>query len=280
MQAARGGVDERVAAALLADHEPPPWRLEQAGARGCGVIVCDHASNRIPAALANLELPAEALEAHIAWDIGAGAVAAALAPALDLPLIRAGYSRLVSDCNRRPDSPACMPAISDGRLVPGNLGLDARARARRREVFYWPYHHAIAAELERRGGGARVPAVLSVHSFSPRMNGVLRDWHVGILWDRDPRIALPLLAALRREPGLRVGDNQPYSGRHPDDFTVDHHGEHAGRPYVSIEIRQDLVADAAGQQAWARRLAAALTPVLADPALYRHLNGARARGSA
>ncbi len=274
----RGGADGGASPrpALLAADEPPAVLRENGAATGCGVVTCDHASNRIPRALDGLGLPVEALDAHIAWDIGAAAVASRIAVALDLPLLRTAWSRLVADCNRTPRGRGCLPPLSDGRLVPGNLGLDDAARAARIDTFHRPYHDAIGAELERRGHDGRVPAVISVHSFTPRMHGLLREWHVGVLWDSDPRLPIPLMEALRAERGLRVGDNLPYSGRHPDDYTVDLHGEAAGRPYVSIELRQDLVADETGQAEWAARLVHALAPVLADPALYTRWPGAKA----
>lgn len=256
---------------LLAEHEPPPFTLENAGARGCGLVVCDHASNRIPERLAGLGLNPGQLSQHIAWDIGAAGVARRVAARLDLAVMLAGYSRLVADCNRRADSPSCMPVISDGILIPGNLALEPGARAQRRDLLYWPYHHAIERELERRSGEGRAPVVVSIHSFTPRMYGVVRHWQVGVLWDRDPRIPLPFMRRLRGLPGVLVGDNEPYSGRHPADFTIDHHAERFGRPSISIELRQDLIADDAGQAHWAGVLAEALAPILADPGLYRPL---------
>lgn len=259
------------AARLLAAHEPAPFTLENAAARGCGLIVCDHASNRIPAQLGQLGLTPGQLREHIAWDIGAAAVARLLAAALDLPAMLAGYSRLVVDCNRRADSPSAMPVISDGILVPGNLGLDPAARALRRDLLYWPYHHAIEAELARRAEGGATPVLISIHSFTPRMYGVARRWQVGVLWDRDPRLPLPFMRGLRAVPGLVVGDNEPYSGRHPADFTIDHHAERFGRASLSVELRQDLIATEAGQRHWAGLLARVLAPILADRALYRPL---------
>lgn len=255
---------------LLAEHEPPPHVELNRDARGCGLVTCDHASNRVPEALDGLGLSPEQLGGHIAWDPGAAPVARALAAALDLPLIEAGYSRLVVDCNRAADSRSCMPPISDGVLIPGNVSLDEPARVRRRETFYWPYHHAISERLDALERGGLTAVLIAVHSFTPTMHGVGRRMQVGVLWDRDPRLALPLIAALRAR-GVRVGDNEPYSGRHPADFTVDNHAERFGRPCVSLELRQDLVADERGQHHWAAVIAQCLRPLLADEALYRPL---------
>ncbi len=260
---------------LLTDSEPAAFTLDNAEAGGCGLVVCDHASNRIPEALHSLGLNPGLLREHIAWDIGAAGVSAQLARALDLPVMLAGYSRLVADCNRRPDSAACMPVISDGVLIPGNLALDAAARATRRDELYWPYHHAIEAQLERRAKGGMSPVLVSIHSFTPRMYGLVRPWQIGVLWDRDPRIPLPFMRHLRARGGIVVGDNEPYSGRHPADFTVDHHAERFGRPTISIEIRQDLIEREEGQAHWAKVLAEALTPILADETLYQPLPAAR-----
>src|SRR5690606_23723411 len=179
----------------------------------------------------------------------------------------------VVDLNRSLRDPSAFPAISDGVLVPGNLGLDAAAKAARAAALFEPYHGAIRRLLDQAEARGESPVVIAVHSFTPRIYGVARPWHVGVLWDRDPRLALPLLAALRSERDLVVGDNEPYSGRHPADFTMDHHAEARGLAHASIEIRQDLIRDADGQDAWAARLAAALGEVLADPDLYRRYEG-------
>jgi predicted N-formylglutamate amidohydrolase len=230
------------------------------------VVVCDHASNAIPARLERLGLDDSALARHIAWDIGAGALADALARRLALPCVLAGYSRLVVDCNREPLGEASMLAFSDGDMIPGNVGLTPVDHALRIHEIFEPYHAAVAAELLATGCAA--PALITVHSFTPTMNGFDRPWHCGVLWDRDPRLPQPLIAALRREPGLLIGDNQPYSGRDPSDYTVSRHAKVRGWPHVCIELRQDLLGDAAGVDAWAERLARALAPLLDDAALY------------
>jgi predicted N-formylglutamate amidohydrolase len=183
--------------------------------------------------------------------------------------VGAGYSRLVIDCNRRLDDPTSIVEVSDGDRVPGNLGLSPAQRAQRAREIFAPYHAAVATALEQAGGATGVaPALVAIHSFTEVFGGRARPWHCGILWDRDPRLAVPLLAALRAEPGLVVGDNEPYSGRHPADYTVDTHGERHGRPHVCIEVRQDLLATPAGIAQWAGRLSRILAPRLADPALY------------
>jgi predicted N-formylglutamate amidohydrolase len=195
--------------------------------------------------------------------------------------VLAVYSRLAVDLNRDLRDGSAYPALSGGVLVPANLGLSAAAKAARARALYEPYHWAVRDALDRAGGrgapapasfaaasAAGAPVLVAVHSFTPTMHGLGRPWHVGVLWDKDPRLAVPLLAALRAQQGVVAGDNEPYSGRHPADYTIDHHAEPRGIAHASIEIRQDLIRDEAGQREWAERLAAALCPVLEDDALY------------
>jgi predicted N-formylglutamate amidohydrolase len=248
---------------LLSTDEPPPF--EEIPGAAPALLVCDHASNRVPRALGTLGLAPAWFDEHIGWDIGAAAVTRRLAPLLGAAAILAGYSRLVIDCNRAPADPSSIPAASDGVAIPGNAELSPAAREQRREAIFAPYHDAIARRLAAIAG---VPAVISVHSFTPVMQNFARPWHVGILWDDDGRIAAPLLAALGDEAELVVGDNLPYSAREPVGYTVSHHALQKGLPHVAIELRQDLVAGAAGAAAWAERLARVLKPILAEPALY------------
>lgn len=253
---------------LLGAGDPPAWRAVNAAGRAPVLLVCDHASNRIPASLGTLGLPAAELERHIAWDIGAAGVTERMAELLDAPALLSGYSRLVLDCNRHPGGVGSVPATSDGVAIPGNRDLSDAAVAARVAALFEPYQRAIADRLAAFAAAGTVPALISIHSFTPAMNGRPRPWHVGILWDADARIPGPLLEALGAEATLVVGDNEPYSAREPHGYTTDVHGTRAGLPHVLIEIRQDLIADAAGQADWAGRLAAALKPILADPKLY------------
>ena len=253
---------------LLGPGDPPAWRAVHAAGQAPVLLVCDHASNRVPAALGTLGLPAAELERHIAWDIGAAAVTERLALLLDAPALLSGYSRLVLDCNRHPGGAGSIPSVSDGIAVPANRDLSEAAVAARVAALFTPYQQAIGARIAAFAAAGIVPAIVSIHSFTPAMNGRPRPWHVGILWDDDPRIARPLLDCLGAEAELVVGDNEPYSAREPHGYTTDVHGTRAGLPHVLVEIRQDLIADDAGATAWADRLAAALKPILADPKLY------------
>lgn len=258
---------ERTIPPLLATDEPPAVSILRPQGRAPLLLVCDHASRRVPRALAGLGLPEAELSRHIGWDIGAAAVTERLAARLDAPAVLTGYSRLVVDCNRRPDDPTSMPDISDGTAVPANRDLTDAGRRQRLEALFHPYHDRIAALLDGFQRRGVVPAVVSVHSFTPVMRGFQRPWHIGILWNRDPRIAVPLLAALEAEGDLVVGDNEPYSARTGCGHTINTHCEPAGIPSVMLEIRQDLIAEAAGAEAWAARLERLLRPILAAPAL-------------
>ena len=253
---------------LLEAGDPAPFVVHHAAGQARALIVCDHASRTFPAALGRLGLPEDSTWRHIAWDVGAAELARALSLRLDAPAILAGYSRLVIDCNRRLDDASCFVTEVDGQRVPGNEGLSAADRRARAASCHEPYHKAIAARLHEFRAGGAVPALIAVHSFTPVLGTEPRPWNVGVLWDHDPRIAVPLLARLRAESGLVVGDNQPYSGRHPSDYTVDHHAESAGLPHVCLEVRQDELLTPAGIARWAELIGRALADVLADESLY------------
>lgn len=246
------------------------WECE---ARYPVLLVCDHASNRIPAELHDLGLTANELATHIAWDIGAARVSKLLAEALQVPVVQASTSRLVVDCNRRLDDPSAFPASSGGVAVPGNQHLTEDDRLARAERFYWPYHHAIRDQVRELETLAAAPAIIAIHSFTPELNGVPRPWHLGALWDKDSRIAQPFLEGFGRQSDIVVGDNEPYSGRHPADFTLDHHAEAEGLPHLGIEVRQELIADEAGARRWTEVLVGALRPILEDRDLYTHRAG-------
>jgi predicted N-formylglutamate amidohydrolase len=172
-----------------------------------------------------------------------------------MPAILSTFSRLLIDANRGEDDPTLIMRLSDGAVVPGNAGVDAAERERRIARFHAPYHAAIAAAIEESLALGAVPALVSIHSFTPVWRGRQRPWHAGVLWDRDPRLAAPLIAALAAEANLVVGDNEPYSGALVND-TLYRHGTRRGLAHALIEIRQDLIADAAGARAWSERLAA------------------------
>lgn len=264
---------------LLGPGDPSPVEMCHPQSAAPVLLTCDHASNAIPRALGGLGLPAAVLSEHIAWDVGAAAVTRLLAVALGAPALLTGYSRLVVDCNRDPGDPTSIPAVSDGVAVPGNRALTDAVRAARLAACFAPYHEAIAARLDALLQAGTPPALLSIHSFTPVMAGVARPWHVGVLWDKDARIPLPLLAALSADPAIVVGDNQPYSAREPAGYTMRHHAVARGLPHVAIELRQDLVATDQGARSWAARLAAALQPILARREIYRVAPATTASGN-
>ena len=260
-------------APLLAPDEPAPFELLAASGLRPLVLACDHASNRLPRSLDGLGLNNDSLEDHIAWDVGAGAVTRLLSERLQASAVLGGYSRLVMDLNRDREDPTAIPEISDGVLIPANLGLSVAARAERTRAIFDPYHEALRRMIQERTTTKQTPVMICLHSFTAYQHGVWRPWQVGILWDADPRLAVPLMAALREPGDILVGDNQPYSGRHSADFTVDHHAEALGLAYGAIEIRQDLIEDEPGQRRWADRLAAVLEAVLRDERLFQPLAG-------
>jgi predicted N-formylglutamate amidohydrolase len=228
--------------------------------RGPGryVIFCDHASNRIPAELRDLGLPAPELTRHIAWDIGAAGVTEALSEILDAPAILCQTSRLVIDCNRNLDASDLIPEVSDGTVIPGNLHLTATARAARIERWFRPYHDAVEAILlEREASGVR-SVVISVHSMTASLAGVPRPWQVALSSYLDRSLAEPVLAALRRPGDIVVGDNQPYDLDPATDYSIPFHALRRGLPHLQVEFRQDEVADADAQRRWALRFAQAL----------------------
>jgi len=229
------------------------------------VLVCDHASNALPAAYGSLGLPASELERHIAYDIGVAAMTRALSASLGAPAILSGYSRLLIGLNRGTDDPTLVMGLSDGAVIPGNRHLDDAERTTRIARYYAPYHAALSGLIDRCLATGTVPALLSLHSFTPVWKGTPRPWHAAVLWDRDPRLAEPLIARLRAaDATLFVGDNEPYSGRLVGD-TMWQHGTCRGLAHAIVEVRQDLIAEPAGQRAWAGRLAEVMRAIQGCP---------------
>jgi predicted N-formylglutamate amidohydrolase len=248
---------------------------------GGALIICDHASNAIPPGYGSLGLGPEALERHIAFDIGAADLTRALAQRLRVPAVLSSFSRLLIDPNRGADDPTLVMRYSDGAIVPGNARADAAEIARRRERYWTPYRRQVEATVEAMTATGEPPALVSIHSFTPIWRGTARRWKIGVLWDRDDRIKTPLIEALTAEPDLRaadIGDNEPYDGALAGD-TIDAIATARGLANALIEIRQDLIADSDGAFAWAGRLARLLAPILADRRTRTPRDfGSRARG--
>ena len=248
---------------LLAPDEPAAFEAIEDVRHSPFLITCDHAGKRLPRALGDLGLPASELERHIAWDLGAAPVARVLARELGAFAILQTYSRLVIDCNRRVDVPSSIPLISESTVIPGNQNLSPEAAAERARAIYHPYHTRILEEFERRERAAQPSILIAMHSFTPTYLGESRPWHAGMLYNRDVRVARGLLEALRTEPGLVIGDNEPYSVSDLSDYGVVVYGERRGIPHVEIEIRQDLLETEAGQSEWAMRFSRLLPEVCA-----------------
>lgn len=255
-------VDSGKAEEVYSAFEAIPGALDSGA-----LVICDHASNAIPPRYGTLGLKREALDRHVAYDIGAAEVARALAGLIGAPAVLAAYSRLLIDLNRGMDDPTLVMRYSDGAIVPGNASIDV-AETDRRSTRYWaPYRQEIATKVDAMMATGEPPALISIHSFTPVLRSLARPWKIGILWDRDGRIAKPLIKALLAEHDLcddEVGDNEPYDGALAGD-TVDATATARGLANALIEIRQDLIADKANALAWAERIARLLRPILADP---------------
>jgi len=249
---------------LIGPDDPPPFVVLHEHGEAPALIVCDHASRAFPNGLNRLGLPELPSWQHIAWDIGAGELARGISNALDAPAVLAGYSRLVVDCNRHPDDPDAFRQESDSWVIPGNQSLTEADRRARFAYLFDPYHEAIAAMLGGFRARGIAPLFVSVHTFTPVMAEQQRPWHVGVLWDKDEANARRLMAGLRAIEGLVVGDNEPYSGKHPSDYTVEQHAELAGLPHICIEVRQDQLESPAGTERWVRILSKLIGQLLAE----------------
>mgnify|MGYP002631326445 FL=1 len=237
----------------------PAYEIEGADRPGRWLVTCDHATNHVPDWVAggDLGLPAADMGRHIAYDIGAAGVTRHLAALLDSPTILSRFSRLVIDPNRGEDDPTLLMRLYDGTIIPANRHAGPQDLAERLDRLYRPYHDAyadLAAKMQR-------PVICAIHSFTPRLRSrAPRPWEVGVLFAHDDLLAKPFIAACRAQ-GWCTGENEPYAGHLPGD-AIDRHALQHGRPNVLIELRQDLIADQAGQMAWADRLAPILQSVL------------------
>jgi predicted N-formylglutamate amidohydrolase len=253
---------------LLAEDDPAVFTLEHEKGKSPFFITCDHGGRRLPHCLGKLGLPDGELARHIAWDIGASAVSRRIGDALNAFTIHQTYSRLVIDCNRDPAVESSIVTLSESTEIPGNKNLSAAERAARADEILWPYHGRIVRALDERKAAGHPTVLIAMHSFTPVFKGISRPWHVGVLYNRDPQFAHIMKALFEAEGDLVVGDNEPYAVSDASDYTIPVHGERRGLPHVEFEIRQDLIANEAGQRAWADRLIRLL------PEAYRRLNAA------
>ena len=240
---------------LLDPGEPHPVRLLRDAGTSDLFLTGDHAGRAIPRRLRQLGVADAGLERHIAWDIGIAGVTERLSAALDATAILQTYSRLVIDCNRDPRWPSAIPEVSEFTRIPGNENLTDADRAARVAAIFAPYHDRIRALLDLRLAAGRRTVYVAMHSFTPVFKQERRDMQVGVLFNRDARLASALLDLLRAEGDIIVGENEPYAITDTSDYSAPVHGEQRGLVHVEIEIRQDLIADEAGQAAWAARFA-------------------------
>jgi predicted N-formylglutamate amidohydrolase len=245
-------------ATLLTADEPMAFSVINPAGSSVFVLACDHASLRIPQRLGTLALSEYEQRSHIAWDIGAAAVAQKLAAELDATLILQNYSRLVIDCNRPLTAVDSIRSRGESGDIAGNQHLSvAHVRSRQSEVFE-PYHAALCSILEQRKRMERPTVLIAVHSCTPVMEGIARPWHIGVMY-RNKAFASALMCVLRADAEIMVGDNLPYAIEDGVDYTLPTHGEVGGIAHAGLEIRQDLIDTPAGQAAWAARLSLALT---------------------
>ena len=249
---------------MIASERTEAFEIVGGEARSGLLILCDHASAIIPPDYDNLGLPPEELERHIAYDIGAADVSRRLAARFGCPAMLSRFSRLLIDPNRGEDDPTLVMRIADGALVPGNARIGEDEINRRIARFYRPYDTAIARTIAAMRATGVTPVILAMHSFTPRMKGISRPWHVTVIWDFDPRLNLALLRSLEQDRSLIVGENEPYQGGYRGD-TLDRHVIRAGLAHALVEIRQDLIATPGEAEAWGERLAGHLEPLLSGP---------------
>ncbi len=231
------------------------------------IILCDHASNALPPDYDGLGVDPAQLQRHIGYDIGVEPLSRALAKRFRAPAVLSRFSRLLIDPNRGEDDPTLIMRLSDGAVVPGNAHVDELERERRLNKYHRPYHAAVSGLIDDCFASGKPPVLFSIHSYTPVWRGSRRPWHCGLLWDRDPRLAAPMIERLAAEPGLRVGDNEPYSGSLKND-TMYRHGTSRGLAHGLLEVRNDLISDPAGVLEWADRLETVLRDILTDPALF------------
>ncbi len=257
-----------------ADQEPAPIALGRQddlepyrivdGDFGAGlVVVCDHATNAIPAEYGDLGVGEIDMSRHIAYDIGVAGVTEGIAERLGVPAVLCGFSRLLIDPNRGRDDPTLVMRLSDGAVVPGNARIDESEIENRVARYYDPYHDAVTQVIDRCIDTGRPPVLFSIHSFTPVWRGSSRPWHAGVLWDKDPRFAVPLIRALEDEGDLVVGDNEPYRGFLKGDCMY-RHGTGRGLAHALIEVRQDLIKDIDGISEWVERLVRILPKAMTD----------------
>lgn len=239
------------------------------GDRSLGlVLLADHARRDLPEEYGDLGLPASEFDRHIAYDIGVEPLTRRLAELTGAPAVMACFSRLLIDPNRGEDDPTLIRQLYDGTVVPANYPMAEEERERRLDRFYRPYHDAVGAMIASVAAETgKSPLIVSVHSFTPVMQGTIRPWHAGVLWDLDDRAARPMIDMLAADPLLTVGDNEPYDGALRGD-TMYKHAIVNGFAHALIEVRQDLIAEESGVAAWGERLAPIVDAINRQPDIH------------
>ncbi len=262
----------KLPARLLQPGEPAPYRIENAKGSAPILIICDHASNRVPKILDNVGLSKADLAKHIAWDPGTEDIGQYMSEKLDAAAVFATYSRIVVDVNRGERSPECMREVSDHIVVPGNQKLSAAEKRQRLDEIFWPYHRALSGQIKALRKKGIVPMIVSLHSFTPEMDGYKRPWEIGVLWNKEETIARRVVENLRAQnPGMVVGENEPYTLKQANlsKNTIKTHAEDTGLPYIIVEFRQDLVATKRDALKWGRIFLEAIAPILIDEEVYQ-----------
>ncbi|MCP8894552.1 N-formylglutamate amidohydrolase [Shinella daejeonensis] len=249
---------------LLAIDEPPPYAVINPDGASPYLLLCEHASNRIPRALGDLGLPEAERQRHIAWDIGVSALSQHLSRTLDAPLFMTNYSRLVIDCNRPLDVPSAIPEVSETTEIPGNIGLTEAERRQRIDMLFTPYVEAVRRRIDRLQGEGKHPIIIGVHSFTPVYFGKRRPWHAGVLYGRAAAFGRTLIRELEADAALTIGDNEPYTIHPDEDYTVPVHADDRGLPGALIEVRHDLIDTLAGVHEWGERLTRCLAGALKE----------------
>lgn len=245
-----------------------PYEVVEGNSDAHMIFLCDHASNYVPLELAGLGLNKHVFDRHIAYDIGVAELTRGLAAHFGAPAVLSKFSRLLIDPNRGEDDPTLIMRLSDGAAIPANSRLDEAAGQDRLRQFYHPYHQAVSRVIDQALSRDTVPVLISIHSFTPAWKGISRPWHSGILWDKDPRFAQPLIAALKEPQDITVGDNQPYSGALRGDCLY-RHGTSRGLAHGLVEVRQDLIGDGGGVEEWRKRLARAIEKAMTAKDLHK-----------
>ena len=257
---------------LLGADEPAPFTVLNPNGKAKCLLICDHASNRVPAKLDGLGLSEADLQKHIAWDIGVAKVTQVMSELLDAPAIMANYSRLVVDLNRRIDHPTAFVTSNEGQPIPGNITMSHEDKNHRVTEIYGPYHEEVTRLIDSFLERDIVPALISIHSFTPIFYKQVRPWEIGVLWVQDERLPEPTITHFR-DKGFTVGDNEPYDARILRGTTINYHGDARGLPNALVEVRNDLIATESDSIVWGERLAECYKDVLKDEKLYSLYDG-------